>query len=395
MREVDCSDRTVAQRWREIKPSFREDIVPWTRHLLKRLLESSLDEELETYLGAAWHARCPERQGHRNGAYARDLTTELGLLRGLRVPRARTAGFQPQVFVRYQRRQPQVNRLLCTAFISGVSTRQVGPLTALLLEEAVSASTVSRVTQALDAEVRGFQTRALQDRYCYLLLDGITLKVKTPTGCRTRLVLCAYGLTPQGQRELLSFRQVRAESEATWAAFLTDLAQRGLVGAALRLVVTDGHPGLLAALMLVYPFVRRQRCWAHKLRNVAAKLPRRLQATCLAEAKAIYQARSQRAAIRVFRRWAGRWRAEAPGAVACLERDLDKLLAFFTCPAAHWRKVRTTNAIERTFREVRRRTRPMSCFTNEASCDRIIYAVIHHLNTTWERHPLAQFTHKS
>jgi transposase-like protein len=374
---------------------LREDLVPWTRHLLKRLLERSLDEELETYLRAAWHQRSPERQDSRNGAYTRDLTTELGLLRALRVPRARTAGFQPQVFQRYQRRQPQVNQLLCTAFISGVSTRQVGPLTALLLEEAVSASTVSRVTQSLDAEVRRFQTRALQDRYAYLLLDGITLKVKTPTGCRKRLVLCAYGLTSQGQRELLSFRQVRAESEATWTAFLTDLYQRGLVGAALRLVVTDGQPGLLAALALVYPFVQRQRCWAHKLRNVAAKLPRRVQATCLAEAKAIYQAASQRAAVHIFRQWADRWRADAPGAVACLAQDLEELLAFFTCPAAHWRKIRTTNAIERAFREVRRRTRPMSCFTNAASCDRIVYAVIHHLNTAWERHPLVKFTQKS
>src|SRR5574337_1208505 len=248
MREVDFSDRTVAQRWRAIKPSLREDLIPWTRHLLKRLLESSLDEELEAHLGAAWHARHPERQGYRNGAYTRDLTTELGLLRALQVPRARTAGFQPQVFLRYQRRQPQVNRLLCAAFISGVSTRQVGPLTALLLEDAVSASTVSRVTQSLDAEVRRFHAQPLQDRYDYLLLDGITLKVKTPTGCRKRLVLCAYGLTPHGHRELLSFRQVRAESEATWTAFLTDLAQRGLVGAALRLIVTDGQPGLLAAL---------------------------------------------------------------------------------------------------------------------------------------------------
>lgn len=395
MREVDFSNRTVAQRWRAIKPSFREDIIPWTRSLLKRLLESSLDEELETYLRAAPHERTADRAGYRNGAYARDLTTELGLLRAVRVPRTRTAGFQPQVFERYQRRQPQVNRLLCTAFISGVSTRQVGPLTALLLEEAVSASTVSRVTQALDTEVRRFHAQPLPDHYCYLLLDGITLKVKTPTGCRKRLVLCAYGLTPQGQRALLSFRQVRAESEATWTAFLTDLAQRGLVGAALQLIVTDGQPGLLAALAVVYPFVQRQRCWAHKLRNVAAKLPRRLHATCLAEAKAIYQAASQRAAIRVFRRWAGRWRAAAPSAVACLERDLEELLAFLTCPAAHWRTIRTTNAIERAFREVRRRTRPMSCFTNEASCDRIIYAVIHHLNTTWERHPLVQFTHKS
>ena len=395
MREVDFSDRTVTQRWRQIKPNLREDLIPWTRNLLKRLLETSLEEELEVYLRAAPHERTEVRRGHRNGAYTRDLTTELGSLRDLQVPRARTAGFQPQVFGRYARRQPGVNQLLKSAFISGVSTRQVGPLTALLLDDAVSASTVSRVTQTLGAEVARFHTRPLQDRYAYLLLDGVRLLVKGPLGARKRVVLCAYGLTPAGGRVLLSFRQVPAEREATWAAVLQDLAQRGLLGARLRLVVTDGHPGLLAALDLVYPFVPRQRCWVHKLRNVAAKLPRRLHATCLVEAKAIYGAASQRAAVRAFRRWAGRWRGAAPRAVACLEQDLEALLAFFACPRAHWRTVRTTNAIERAFREARRRTRPMSCFTNAASCDRIIYAVIHHLNTRWGRHPLREFTQKS
>lgn len=395
MREVDFSDRTVAQRWRAIKPNLREDLIPWTRNMLKHLLETCLQEEIECYLRASRHERTARREDYRNGAYTRDLTTELGLLRDLQVPRARTAGFQPQVFLRYQRRQPGVNQLLRSAFLRGVSTRQVGPLTALLLEEAVSASTVSRLTQTLDAEVRRFHARPLPDGYAYLLLDGIRLAVKGLSGARKRVILCAYGLTATGQRELLSFRQVTAEREAAWTAFLTDLYQRGLLGGTLRLVVTDGHPGLLAALDLVYPFVRRQRCWVHKLRNVATKLPRRLHPTCLAEAKAIYLAESRRTAVRTFRRWAGRWRTEVPRAVACLEQDLEPLLAFFTCPRAHWRKVRTTNAIERAFREVRRRTRPMSCFTNEASCDRIIYAVIHHLNGQWERHPHREFTQKS
>jgi transposase-like protein len=395
MREVDFSDRTVARRWREIKPHLREDLVPWTRNMLKHLLETCLEEEIECYLRASRHERTTDRHDYRNGAYTRDLTTELGLLRDLTVPRARTAGFRPQVFARYQRRQPGVNQLLRTAFISGVSTRQVGPLTALLLEDAVSASTVSRVTQSLGAEVARFHTRPLEDRAAYLLLDGVRLLVKGPLGARKRVVLCAYGLTPAGQRTLLSFRQVPTESEAAWTAFLTDLAQRGLLGQALRLIVTDGQPGLLAALALVYPYTPRQRCWVHKLRNVAARLPRRLHATCLAEAKAIYTAANQRAAVRVFRRWAGRWRAEVPRAVACLAQDLEPLLAFFACPPAHWRRVRTTNAIERAFREVRRRTRPMSCFTNAASCDRIIYAVIHHLNTKWERPSRREFTQNS
>lgn len=395
MREVDFSEHTVRRRWREVKGALREDLTVWTRHYLKRLLEHTLEEEREIYLRAARHERTAGRQDYRNGYYSRDLSTELGLLRELRVPRTRTRGFVPQVLDRYQRRRPAVAALLRDAFLTGASTRRVGPLLAPLLGERVSATTVSRITQTLDTDVRAFQHRPLLTPILYLLLDGIRLRVKTPTGVAHRLVLCAYGLTPAGQRVLLSFRQAKAESVPAWGAFLQELYTRGLTGETLRLVVTDGSPGLHAALDLVYPYVARQRCWVHKLRNIAATLPRRLQTACLGEVASIYGAATERAARQAFRAWAGRWRGRAAKAVTCLERDLGELLSCFACPPAHRRKIRTTNAIERAFREVRRRVRPMSCFTNPASCDRIVFAVISHLNAQWERYPLKEFTQKS
>jgi transposase-like protein len=395
MREVDFSEHTVRRRWREVKGALREDLTVWTRHYLKRLLEHTLEEEREIYLRAARHERTQERQDYRNGYYARDLGTELGLLRHLRVPRTRQRGFVPQVLDRYQRRRPAVAALLREAFLTGASTRRVGPLLAPLLGERVSASTVSRITQTLDADVAAFHRRPLRLPIQYLLLDGIRLRVKTPTGVQQRLLLCAYGLTPAGQRRLLSFRQAQAESAAAWGAFLQDLYARGLTGEPLQLVVTDGSPGLHAALDIVYPYVLRQRCWVHKLRNVAAKLPRRHQAACLGDVARIYAAPTERGARQAFRAWAARWRGHAPQAVACLERDLGELLSCFACAPAHRVKIRTTNAIERAFREVRRRVRPMTCFTNPASCDRIIYAVVTHLNTEWELHPLKEFTQKS
>lgn len=395
MREVDFSEHTVRRRWREVKSALREDLTVWTRHYLKRLLEHTLEEEREVYLRAARHERTADRQDYRNGYYSRDLGTELGLVRHLRVPRTRSLGFVPQVLDRYQRRRPAVAALLREAFLTGASTRRVGPLLAPLLGERVSASTVSRLTQALDADVAAFQRRPLRTPILYLLLDGIRLRVKTPTGVQARLVLCAYGLTPAGQRVLLAFRQTRAESAAAWGAFLQDLYARGVTGEGVRLIVTDGSPGLHAAWEIVYPYVARQRCWVHKLRNVAAKLPRRHQAACLGEVVRIYGADTERAARQAFRAWAARWRLVVPKAVACLERDLAELLNCFACPPDHRVKIRTTNAIERAFREVRRRVRPMTCFTNAASCDRIVYAVITHLNTEWALHSLKGFTQKS
>ena len=191
----------------------------------------------------------------------------------------------------------------------------------------------------------------------------------------------------------VDFRSAPSESAAHWEAFLRQLSARGLKGLQLKLVVTDGCTGLHAALDVVYPYVARQHCWVHKLRNVANLLRKSQQEDCLKGARAIYQATTRRQAVRAYWVWARRWRNEAPKTVACLERDLETLLGFLACPPAHHRKIRTTNAIERCFREVRRRTRPMSCFNNDASCERIIYAVFSHLNRNWEGKPLPQFTH--
>jgi len=326
-----------------------------------RLCRGAMEEELVAHLQASWYQRHPDRQGYRNGYRKRNLFTRWGLLEELRVPRDRDGRFTPPVLEGYQRRQEEVNVAIQELFLRGISTRQVQAVVQPLMGEGVSAQTVSRICRSLDREVARYHRRTLVDGYVYLLLDGVVLKVKSPTGVKKRLLLCAYGVTASGTRELLSFRQATAESEAQWEAFLQDLYERGLVGNSLRLITIDGCPGLRRALELVYPYVPVQRCWAHKLRNVAAKLPRRYQKACLAEAKEIYQASSQRQAVARFRDWASRWQHVAPKAVHCIEEDLEELLNFMACPPAHWRKVRTTNAIERAFREVRRRTRPMSC----------------------------------
>jgi putative transposase len=257
----------------------------------------------------------------------------------------------------------------------------------------LSAQAVSRIVRSLDAEVGHFHQRRLGDDYQYLFFDGITLKVKGTAGVKKRMVLCAYGITAKGLRELVSFRQATGESEAQWEAFLRDLYKRGLEGKQAQLVTTDGCPGLHQALDTVYPYVPRQRCWAHKLRNVASKLRRRNQAECLRQAKTIYLADSRREASRRFRDWARQWHNVEPKAVKCLEADIDEMLLFLNCPGAHWSKIRTTNAIERAFREVRRRARPISCFQNSSSVDRTIYGVISHLNKTWKDKPLHEFTH--
>ena len=378
----DLTRLTVKDLWKEVKDEedWWGDLKGDTLQLVKRLLESTMDEEIIAQLQVARYQRSGLRRGYRNGYRHRSLLTEFGLLDSIKVPRDRQGVYQSSLLPRYQRRQGQVNEMVREMFLAGVSTRKVQEVLRPVLRESLSAQAVSRIVRSLDGEVRRFQRRRIRDDYRYLLLDGIVLKVKGAGGVKKRLVLCAYGITVNGLREMVSFRQATAESEAQWEAFLRDLYERGLEGKQAHLVSTDGCPGLHRALDTVYPYVPRQRCWAHKLRNVASKLRRKNQKECLRQAKTIYLAETRREAISRFRDWAKQWRNVEPKAVRCLEADLDEMLPFLQCPKSHWSKIRTTNAIERAFREVRRRTRPMSCFQNPASVDRIIYGVLSHLN---------------
>jgi transposase-like protein len=280
-------------------------------------------------------------------------------------------------------------------FLAGVSTRRVSEVLATIKGEHVSAQTVSNIIRSLDTEVNRFHCKRLADVYQYLFFDGISLKVKGAGKVHKRQVLCAYGITLWGQRELISFRQGSDESEAKWEAFLNDLYTRGVEGQHCRLIITDGCPGLHKALETVYPYIARQRCWVHKLRNVANKLKKLDLDECMAGARSIYLSRHRREAVNNYKNWSRQWYSAYPRAVDCLGKDLDELLNFLDMPLAHRIKVRTTNAIERSFREVRRRTRPISCFTNTGSVERIVFGVISHLNKGWKDKLLCQFTQQT
>jgi putative transposase len=374
---------------------LQDELLSLARRHLKTLLETSLDLELTRYLGCGHHDRAPTRQGYRNGYYTRDLVTGLGLLEQLRVPRSRQPGFQPSLFARYQRRHQVVDQFIRTLFFLGVSSRDVQEAVELLLGFTPSAQAVSAIVRQLDAQVQAYHQRALPTDVRYLFLDAVTMTVKEAPHAVKRLVLVAYGITQDGRRVLLDYRVAHSESEGEWGRFLTSLWERGLREAVLRLITTDGGAGVQAALSTVFGEVPHQRCWAHKLRNLAGHLKKAQQAPCLAQAQEIYRAKNRRAALQAWKRWRERWESVAPAAVACLRRDLEALLTFLTCPVAHQRIVRTTNYIERLFREVRRRTRLMGAFANKASCDRLLYGVLTRIDAKWSQKPLVAFTQPS
>lgn len=397
---------TLNHRWGRVKELFNElnpkdfwiDVNVHLRKLTRKLIEDTLDEELIQYMQTQPYQRTKNRLDYRNGHYYRDLDTTFGPVEKIAVPRSRQGLFRPSVFERYQRRQQAVNDVVCNAFLRGISTREVAGALKPILGTNISASAVSRITKSLNTHVKTFHQRKLLDEYQFLFLDGIAISVKGSLKAKKILILVAHGITIFGKKELIAFRIANAESNHACEGFLNDLFKRGLVGENLKLIVTDGSKGFINAVDMIYPHAKHQRCWVHKLRNATKHIKKVDHKAFMRDARKIYNASSHRQAVAAFNCLRHTWTRIAPKAVHCIAQDIDALLAFLLIPIKEQhrtfirRQIRTTNIIERAFREVRRRTRPMGCFTNNDSVSRIIYAIFNRLNSKWEEKPLIEFT---
>jgi len=365
------------------------------QRLLKWFVESSLHDAVSRKIGVGWYMRSDGREGYRNGFYRRTLVTPYGKV-DIDVPRLREGRYEHGLFDERGLLTVAARELILETYLAGASTRRVGEVLERVLGYQVSAGTVSSICKGLDKLVREFWRRDIGDDWKYLLLDGVVVKNRSVLGSEKRVILVALGVRPDGRREILSFRQVESEAEVCWQTFLEDLERRGLKGENLSLITTDGSPGLNAALKTVWPYVARQRCWVHKLRNLAVKMKRRNQKECLAGAKLIYLAPNQKEARARFIAWRNMWLKDEPKAVACLEKDIAEMLEFMSLPVDDQVMMRTTNGVERVFREVRRRTRTISCFTNRRSVDRMLFAVLSYQNRKWGAPCLSdQFTHNT
>jgi putative transposase len=346
------------------------------REALAGILASQMRQSIDDHLDRMAELDQADR---RNGSYRRHLLTELGEIE-LLVPRTRR--FAPIAVLRaYARRAEQLDRMILACFVLGLSVRKVSEALLPILGRPISPATVSQVAKQLDRVVAAFHARPLKEHYRVLMLDGVVLARKTGAGAIRRPVLVALGLRPDGRKEVIDFRLAASESAAEWERFLGDLIRRGLDADDLEMVCVDGGSGLRASLPTALPGIPVQRCWAHKMRNVLGKIRRVDQPAVKADLQAVMNAKTLPQARSAARRFADRWEADYPKAVACLRDDLDELLTCWRYKSLAERKqVRTTNAIERRFREVRRRTRPMGVFSDRTSMDRILFAVFHHEN---------------
>jgi len=353
---------------------FRQHLRRLAVSAVQVLIEHVMREELEQCIGASWGECTPTRRGYRNGSYTRDLVTPTGRIEDLKVPRDRAGAFHTQVFERYARYEPEVAEALTDMFVSGTSTQKVGKVAEKLLGVAPSASAVSRLNHALTEQYQAWRERRLLAHYRIIYLDGIHFTVRHGTQTDATMILTALGVDLEGSREVLALRACTEEDKDGWSCLLQDLRTRGVTE--VDLIVTDGHDGLLAAVSALFSATPRQRCLVHKQRNVMNAIPKREQQEVAAELAGIWKQEKKEDALLNLAAFKAKYQKRYPQAIRSLCEDEEHLLTFYAFPPVMHRYIRSTNAIESLFSNVRQRTDPIDAFTTETSCLTIVWAVM-------------------
>jgi putative transposase len=353
---------------------FRQHLRELARGAIRVVLEDVMREELDALIGVSWGECSPKRKGYRNGYYTRDLVTTSGRIEDLQVPRDREGRFRTQVFERYRRYEPQVAQGLTDMFVAGTSTHKVGEVAQTLLGVAPSASAISRLNQDLEQQFTAWRERPLQEHWRILYLDGIHFSVRHGDKADLTIILTALGVDVAGNKEVLALRACAQEDKDGWASVLHDLRRRGATQ--IDLIVTDGHDGLLAAVQELFPATPRQRCLLHKQRNVLNAVPRRVRQDVETELLGIWSQPDKQAALTQLAAFKAKYGKLYPEAVRSLSEEEDKTLTFYDFPQTMHRYIKTTNAIESLFSNVRQRTDQIDVFTTEMSCLTIVWATI-------------------
>ncbi len=365
------------------KPDWKallEEDEDFLKVLVREIVQEVLEAEMEATVGATRGERTPTRLGYRSGYYSRTLITRVGKLE-LRVPQDRQGRFSTQLFERYQRSEKALVSALAEMYVQGVSTRKVKAITEELCGEQFSASTISRINQKLDRQLRQFARRRLEEEYPYLILDARYEKVRDNGVVGQRAVLTAIGISWEGRRCILAVELAHRESQTSWKDFLLDLKQRGLGG--VEFVVSDDQAGLRKALAEVLPEAVWQRCYVHFLRNALDYLPRKRDEDCRQELRWIYDRRELEEARRDLAAWLQKWQAKYPKLCDWVEEHIAETWSYYRLPVAHHKHLKSTNLLERYHQEIKRRTLVVRIFPNAQSCLRLVRALAVETHENW------------
>lgn len=349
---------------------------------IRLLLNLAMVVERQQYLNAAPYERSEERQAHANGFKEKTLQTRVGKLT-LAVPQVREGGFYPKSLEKGLRSERALKLALAEMYVQGVSTRKVAAITEQLCGFEVTSAQVSRAAIELDEVLAAWRERPLGE-FPYVLLDARYENVRVDGQVRSVAVFTAVGVDLLGHRQVLGVSVALSEAEVHWRTFLQSLVRRGLSG--VKLLVSDDHAGLKAARVAVFGGVLWQRCQCHLQRNAQAYVPKQaMKGDVAADLRAVFTAPNRANAEEQLRNVVAKYQATAPKLAEWIEANVPEGLAIFAVPSAHQRLLRTTNGVERAInQEIKRRTQVVRMFPNEASCLRLVTAVVMEISEEWE-----------
>lgn len=348
--------------------------------VLEKLLNELMKLEREQVIGTGHYERSEDRKGYCNGFKDKKLATRSGILE-LKVPQTRGIAFYPQCLERGERSERALKLAIAEMYFSGVSTRRVRQITEELCGLEISSTQVSRLASLLDEELEKFRGRPLGE-ISILYLDAHYEKVRYEGQVRDLAVLKAIGVNRLGKREVLGVSCSLSEAEVHWRNFIEGMLSRGLKG--VRLIVSDDHKGLKAALRSCLPSAPWQRCIFHLCQNAQHYSPSLGMRGEIAQAiKDIYQAIDLDEAKRRMKDVINRYENKAKRFCDWLEENFEEGLVFYSFPRAMWKKIRTVNMVENLNKEVRRRTNVVRVFPNEESALRLISAVLADKHEDW------------
>jgi transposase-like protein len=348
---------------------------PWSCRLI--------EAEAAQQIGASRYERTETRTTHRNGTRARLLSTKAGDVE-LRIPKLREGSFFPALLEPRRRIDRALLAVVMEAYVHGTSTRKVDDLVAAMgADTGISKSEVSRICAELDAEVAAFRSRSLaHTSFPYLFVDATYLKARVDGRVVSRAVVIATGVTADGGREVLGLDVGDSEDGAFWTAFLRSLKARGLQG--VQLVISDAHTGLKQAISAVMAGAAWQRCRVHFLRNVLARVPRGSAEMVAAAIRTIFAQPTAAEVIEQVDKVAAMLAPKFPAVAALLADAREELTAFASFPIAHWRKLWSTNPLERVNKEIKRRTNVVGIFPDDAAVLRLAGAVLIETHDEWQ-----------
>lgn len=356
-------------------PDFLRDLVA---HVVQEVLEA----EMTAHLGAAAYERTESRSGQRNGHKPRQLQTRVGVLT-LMVPQDRAGTFSTQLFARYQRTEKALALSLMEMYLQGVSTRKVREITEALCGTSFSKSLVSRLASTLDADLAAWRGRSLADHgYPYLTVDARYEYIRSDGQVSSHGVLIVSGVRDDGKRSILAVDVADTESAATYMTVFRDLKARGLRG--VRLVTSDDHAGLRAAIDRCFQGASWQRCQVHYQRNLMGMVGASKRKELVADLRQLFTATTVTQARAIANQIADRWRGTHPTLARSLEEESEACFACLAFPLAHQQRIRTTNGLERLNQELKRRTRVIRIFPNREACLRLVTALCVEQSEEWE-----------